>query len=117
MKLYDHSKSFGPIPHQYWECVETPVGEICYHCNEPIADGDSGYIMPIYGINGLRMQIIHRECFLRELLGSLGHQQKKCSCHGGTEEDPPNMTTRQAAQAAVDYWELNNIPHAEIDDT
>jgi hypothetical protein len=36
-------------------------------------------------------------------LGSVGHQKGTCSCHGGTEEDPPEMTKRQAAVAAWVY--------------
>lgn len=47
------------------------------------------------------MQPMHRECFLREVGGSVGHQQKRCSCYGGTEDDPPGMTKREAAEAAA----------------
>jgi hypothetical protein len=48
----------------------------------------------------------HVECALRSVVGSLGHLQKKCSCYGGTEEDPPEMTRREAAKAASDYYHI-----------
>lgn len=74
-----------------------PVGERCLHCREPIAVGDCGFVQPYVS----RSLAFHRECMLRNLLGSVGHQRKRCSCYGGTEEDPPGMTKRQAALAAV----------------
>jgi hypothetical protein len=46
----------------------------------------------------------HIECYIRLTVGSLAHQQRKCSCYGGTEHDPPGMTLRQAAIAAFEYW-------------
>lgn len=81
--------------------VETPVGQPCRYCDEPIAEGDTGTI-------NFAGQVMHYECSLRLVIGSIGHQKGTCSCHGGTEEDPPGMTTRQAAIAAARYWHLKN---------
>ncbi|MEI6196534.1 MAG: helix-turn-helix domain-containing protein [Verrucomicrobiota bacterium] len=45
---------------------------------------------------------------MRSIAGSVGHQNQRCSCFGGTEDDPPGLTVRQAAQAALDrYHELH----------
>jgi hypothetical protein len=84
------------------ECpqVHTPVGQPCSHCDEPIVNGDSGIVYS----NG---PVAHRNCFLRQSIGSVAHLRKRCSCYvpGSTEFDPPNMTRRQAADEAVRLWE------------
>lgn len=75
---------------------------ICPGCDEPIADTDQ--LAPSYS------QPMHYECGLRAVLGSLGHQRKRCSCYGGNEEDPPGLTRRQAAMAATLYFHLGRVP-------
>jgi hypothetical protein len=47
----------------------------------------------------------HRECHLRQVTGSVGHQLRQCSCYGGDREDPPELSVRDAARAAVALWE------------
>lgn len=94
MKSFGFDFSDDPVP--------VPVGERCLHCGEPIAAADTGFITPyIDRSGGCAARAFHRECMLRNVLGSVGHQRKKCSCYGGTEEDPPGMTKREAARAAV----------------
>ncbi len=101
--------AFGPVP---WgpalgPCAPkpspTPVGEKCLYCDEPIAAGDSGVIMSMIEGSPLRLRLVveHRECLLRRVLGSVGHQLGRCGCFGGTEEDPPGMTLRDGARAAA----------------
>lgn len=48
----------------------------------------------------------HRECHVRQIVGSIGHQLGFCSCAGGTFEDPPELSKRDAARAAAKlvYW-------------
>lgn len=80
-------------------------------CGEAIAEGDSGFLEDV--VESLvplvqREAPRHRECLLRRVLGSVGHQQGKCSCFGGTYEDPPDMTPREAARAAVAYYEAQH---------
>jgi hypothetical protein len=78
------------------------TGEIdmktCPHCSEPIASTDR--LAP-----GYLYQSVHWECGLRAVIGGLNHQQGKCSCCGGAEPpDPPDLTPRQAARAAADWF-------------
>src|SRR4051812_31533512 len=80
--------------------VATPVGQACLHCEEEIKEGDEGEMMP----GGGAIRPVHAECLLRMVMGSVGHQQRRCPCYNGTEEDPPGMTTRQAAIAAAEYF-------------
>ena len=69
----------------------------CAWCGEPILPGDP--LAPVAGVTE------HWECGLRSVAGGLNHQMGTCTCCGGTEPpDPPNMTARQAALAAVGYY-------------
>jgi hypothetical protein len=94
-------KVFGPKP---WgpaldgaPMIPAPIDDCCLYCNEPIAEGDSGVMLGRF--------VRHRECLLRHIVGSVGHQCGTCSCYGGAYEDPPSMTKRQAARAAVEFYE------------
>ncbi len=66
----------------------------CVYCLEEILDDD-----PAEPING--DGLIHAECFLRMIVGSVGHQLRRCLCYGGHDEDPPGLTRRQGAMAAA----------------
>jgi len=66
---------------------------VCVWCGEEL-------LVTEFNVDGLGNPI-HKECMMRMTIGSVGHMLQLCSCYGGNEEDPPNMTRRQAAQAAV----------------
>lgn len=71
---------------------------ICVHCDEPLPD-DYVIVGPDRGM--------HRECVLRNVVGSVAHQKRECSCfnpdHDG-HDDEEAMTLREAAIAAAEYW-------------
>jgi hypothetical protein len=69
---------------------------LCAWCDEPILPGEH-----------TSMGGVHYECGLRSVIGSVGHQKGLCSCYGGSEEDPPGLTRRQAAIAAAEYFNQN----------
>jgi hypothetical protein len=79
------------VPH-----VPTPVGAVCIYCEEPIAAGERGYFY-----SGTPPQPVHYECFVRQIVGSVAHQQQRCSCYGGHDEDPPGLSRRDAARLAL----------------
>lgn len=83
--------------------VATPVGQPCILCDEPVEQGDIGTI-------NAAGQIAHHACTFRQVVGSVGHQLKKCSCYGGTEEDPPGLTRKEAAIAALHLWDKMQSP-------
>lgn len=89
------------------EPIDVPVGVECCHCSEIIEAGDTG----IMYANG---PVAHRNCFLRATIGSVAHIRRRCSCFvpGSTEDDPPGMTRRQAADAAVGLYEKLGGRHA-----
>lgn len=93
---------------EYEEQVTTPIGVPCMHCDEPIAEGDTGTMAITTGASSGLLRPLHYECGLRGIIGSVGHQKGLCSCFGGTEEDPEGMTRRQAAVAAARYFHLHN---------
>lgn len=77
--------------------IDTPVGIACIHCEEPIVEGDTGTI------DGSG-HVLHYECVLRLVCGSVAHQLQLCMCCGGTQNDDPALTKRQAACAAAALW-------------
>jgi hypothetical protein len=74
--------------------------QTCLYCDEPItsADRTDPHIHPP----------AHWECAARAVIGGLNHQQGKCLCCGGTEPpDPPGMSRRQAAKAALEWFQAH----------
>ena len=49
---------------------------------------------------------MHKECTFRAVAGSVAHIEERCACYvpGSTETDPPGMSKREAAKAAVRAW-------------
>jgi hypothetical protein len=87
--------------------VSTPVGEACGRCGEAIGADDDGVILPLaLGRGAVKWRPYHYECQLRGVIGGLNHQMGRCTCCGGTEPpDPEDMTAREAAKAAVSYFQ------------
>jgi hypothetical protein len=80
--------------------TETPAGQGCEWCSEKIEIGDSGFIISPGGA-------YHRACFIRTVIGSVAHIRHTCSCYfeGSSENDPPELTLREAAEAALAEFE------------
>jgi hypothetical protein len=68
--------------------------DVCGFCEEPIGPGEQA---PGMG------EPMHNECQIRLIIGSVAHIERRCGCYvaGSTASDPPHMTLRQAARAAV----------------
>lgn len=93
--------------------VETPVGEACGRCGEVFVEGDAGVTAPRLCEGDWKNVAYHYECNLRAVIGGANHLMKRCTCCGGTEPpDPPEYTTRQAAQFAVAVWSAMNTLRA-----
>lgn len=117
-------RRFGSHGPEELELVATPVGTACGFCGEKIAEGDTGPLcpaiqsaasrdgVPLISPEEAAKQLVnspvwvpfHEDCFLRTVIGSVGHQMGRCYCVGGTEEDPAGMTKRQGATAACDLF-------------
>lgn len=98
-------KIFNPLPGHIApssiEIVPAPVGQRCDWCDELIGESDSGLLIPYYGDEVAEIPF-HKECFLRQIVGSVAHQLGECSCAGGDREDPPGISKREAAKMASD---------------
>jgi hypothetical protein len=70
------------------------INPICVHCDEPVLPGEA---------HPYHTPPAHIECVLLAVLGSVAHLQRRCWCYvpGSEEGDPPGMTRREAALAAV----------------
>jgi hypothetical protein len=74
----------------------------CLYCEEIVKIEDHGEI--VFTSDGPRP--VHPECNFRSLMGSVAHIEKRCSCvvPGAGETDPPGMTKREGARAALRAW-------------
>ncbi len=73
----------------------------CQWCDEEVDEHDVDVVVvPFIGFHGIARSSFHRPCYIRSLVGSIGHQLGRCSCHGGNADDPPGLSRRQAAVAA-----------------
>lgn len=80
--------------------MDTPFGAPCTWCDDLIDDDDSG--VEYAGASGYA----HYECFLRQTIGGVNHQRGTCTCCGGSDPpDPPELSARDAARAAVEFFE------------
>lgn len=84
--------------------AEVPAGQPCFYCEEIILPTDRGFLM-VHAGETVEHKPYHFECHFRQLIGGLNHLMGNCSCCGGTEPpDPPEMTTREEAKAAVAFY-------------
>lgn len=85
----------------------------CPYCDEPVSELELR--AQVYWHTEPKQRWAHYECSVRQTVGSVAHQLGKCSCYGGTEDDPEGMTKREAAKAALnlakvlDFEERHNV--------
>lgn len=61
-----------------------PVGQMCLLCQEVVVEGESGVIMAFVDAQSqLGIAPQHIECFLRSVMGSVHHLERRCICYGG----------------------------------
>lgn len=88
------------------ERVPVPIGELCSWCEEPFAEPDTGILMiHLAGDGTAAWRGQHRCCHLRQVFGSVSCQMGHGPggiCRG----DDPALTKRQAAEAAVAFFQL-----------
>ena len=79
---------------------------LCLWCGESISgdEFDNARRVEYHSADEHRIRYLHYECGLRSVIGSLAHIQGRCSCYGGSEDDPPGMSKRQAARAALEAY-------------
>lgn len=91
------AEPFGPVCDARAR-ITPPIGAPCTWCEEWIAVGDRGFV------ERGTFKAWHHECWMRMLVGSVAHQQHRCTCYGGDDEDAPELSRRGAARAALAEW-------------
>lgn len=95
---------------------------ICVHCHEPVDTHEDAIshaaiekptnLDPTFAqAFSVTARWSHRNCHMRSIIGSVGHQMRMCTCYvkqGEAIDDPPGMTKRQAADAAVALFKRRN---------
>lgn len=86
------------------EQVDTPIGQECLLCGDPIMADDQGSFTHAVILHHVRPhRPVHRECSLREVLGGIGHHNDHalwCT----QRHDPDGGLSYRASALAV--WEL-----------
>ena len=104
MRWFNQGGPFAPICDDVPQ-APIPVGAACEGCGEPIAEADAGFLIPLIGATTIVEKPWHEECQLRAIVGGVNHQRGDCTCCGGTQPpDPPAMSRREAAFAAVIWF-------------
>lgn len=84
--------------------------ETCPHCDEPVV-AEYASIPHLAADGSVSDRHWHPECYMRAIVGGLNHLLGKCTCCGGIDPpDPPGMTRREAAIAAVAYYTTHQPP-------
>lgn len=81
------------------------MNSICLHCDEEILPHEM-----IPDAEGK----VHRECLLRSIVGSVGHQMGRCSCFGyrGNGDDE-SLTRRENALIAARFFDITQAKAAK----
>lgn len=97
-----------PFVHEDLQRVAVPVEQSCAWCDEPVLESEYGFTIPHVdgnsdGTFSVSDRPYHHECFARQLFGSVAHQVGTCTCANpeSPHHDPPGLTRRQAARAAL----------------
>jgi hypothetical protein len=84
--------------------VATPVGYRCLSCDEPIVEGDAGFLRPVVRDDTvLTIAAIHRECDLTQVLG---HFVRVCTCTGW---DPSARATAREVERRLNAGALGGM--------
>jgi hypothetical protein len=85
--------------------VDTPVGQACLHCAEPITSGDRGVLRAcMHTDQKVTTEPVHMECDLRMGVGSLAHLHGRCSCRNPGVTEPEPTSLRADALAVLAYF-------------
>jgi hypothetical protein len=109
MRWFGPSGRCPPMYVRDLQRVRTPVALGCNWCYELIDEDDFGLL--VTGLVGPELLVAefpyHHECQARQMIGSLTHLRQECSCFipDSVCTDPPEMTRREAARAALAFFQ------------
>ncbi len=86
--------------------VDTPVGERCAFCSEPIAEDDQGSFVG----TGSGPAPMHRECSLRSAVGGIGHLTNHAYWCGEQGDPDGGLSARQSALMVWNWVADHGLP-------
>jgi hypothetical protein len=76
----------------------------CFYCEEPMTVEEITRAV-VSSLPWGEACWTHQACAVRQVVGSVAHQERRCPCYGGTaREEDEALSKRQAAEAALAYW-------------
>ena len=85
--------------------MATLTARPCPICEEAITDADVDGFRPM-----APGRTAHAACLLRLTVGSVAHQEKRCSCYGGpSPERPDDFSFREDALAAWRHFVEHHV--------
>jgi hypothetical protein len=107
-------KYFGrPYNAAIYEGIQStlvPIDQSCVYCSERFLEGDDGFI-------DAGNSPLHRECFLRMIVGSVAHQMHACNCALGEDavDSEEGVSRREGAKLAVAYLESRRSSYPAVE--
>jgi hypothetical protein len=97
--------------------IDVPVGQPCLGCGEAFDADSRGTAVPVITPTGARVHYEHRECTLRERVGSLAHLEGRCACRGGAEggAGDEGRSRREEALLVWEWVQRNGMPQASAE--
>jgi hypothetical protein len=80
---------------------------LCRWCEENIEELKIAKRLPRIYIDCTKtteFDYYHMECLVRSIIGSVAHQDRRCPCYGGVDGEPEDLTKRENAISAYQYF-------------
>jgi len=77
---------------------------ICRSCDEPLTVAEVARAT-ISSLPDGTVCWTHQAGAVRQVVGSVAHQQRRCTCDGGPAHEDESLSPPQAAEAALAYWQ------------
>jgi hypothetical protein len=84
----------APVCEDYRLHTDTPTGEDCLSCDEPILPSESGTVTPFLDLDGVRLTYQHAECMLRSVMCPI--EMGLVDDPAGTHEHDPDRRREEA---------------------
>ena len=108
MNFFGYYNGLAPLFELGHWTAKIPIGEKCAWCDEPIFRGENGVELE----NG---NCEHIECFIVSIVGSVAHQERRCTCYDGFVDcQQDEISKRETAKAAFLHWQNWGKPDLAI---
>jgi hypothetical protein len=107
VNFFGYYNGFAPL-FELGHWTNSPIHATCAWCHELIQRGENG----VDHGNG---NCEHIECFITSIVGSIAHQERRCTCYDGfTDCKNDEMSRRDIAKVAFKNWQQWGTPSVSI---